>query len=302
VSPDSLLWKYYGDRRISLLGARAGTTENMHPQLGQAVSEHSVIFHDLFERVRRSAPQILASLYSASPEAGALRIRNFHKSLKGTMPEGSRFAGTPYKGLDPETFYWAHATFLDMTYACVERFVRPLTLAEKEQLFQESRDWYSLYGVEDSAQPSSYLEFREYWDRTVREDLLGDTRIAQYSVGYMKGKGLTRAFPVPRSMPPWLWHKVVAPAVDSFAAFIGAGGLDPDLREKLGVEWTHRQERRYARFCKALRLVGPAWERFAPLRWRYAPEAVEAFERTGTDPRKIQVRQSRPEPPKARQR
>ena len=75
--------------------------------------------------------------------------------------------------------------------------------------------------------------------------------------------------------------------IDTLAAFLGAGGLDPALRDKLGIAWSGAQERRYRRFCAAVRAVGPAWERLAPLKWRYDPAAVGAFEREGVDPRLI---------------
>jgi len=292
VHPRSLTWRYFGDRRLQLLLGRAGTTENMHPQLGQAVSDHSVIFTNLAERVQRSIPPIMTTVYGSADvaEKTGLRIRNFHKPLKGTVKiPGSSFDGTPYHGIDPATFYWAHATFLDQIYAAVERFIKPLTLAEKEQLFQESRDWFSMYGVDDAWQPETYLEFQEYWDRVVHDELEGGTKVAQYTVGYIT-KGITRAFPRPEGAPRWLWSLVLAPVIDRLGAFLGAGGLDPELRVKLGIEWTAGQDRRYRRFCAAVRAVSPLYERLVPLEKRYSPEAVEGFRREGVDPRSIHVR------------
>lgn len=286
VPPSSLIWKYYGDRRRVLLGPRAGTTENMYPQLGQAVSDHSVIFTNLMDRVRRSDLQIMDAIYGTNPAETGIKIRNFHKPLKGIVNDDSKYHGTAYKGLDPETFYWAHATFVDMTLAHVERFNRPLSLTEKERLFQESRSWFSLYGMDDSVQPTSYPEFQEYWDEVVRNELVGHTKVAQYTVGYIT-KGITRAFPAPPKLPAWLWHKVIAPPINTFYAFIGAGGLDDEMREKLGIAWSPGQARRYTIFCAALRAFGPLWERFAPLDWRYEKQAADAFRREGINPRTI---------------
>ena len=286
VDPQSLLWKYFGDRRSLLLVGRAGTTENMYPQLGQAVSDHSVIFTNLLARVQRSVPRIMQAVYGDSPAKTGLQIRNFHKPLNGTMTDGSKFHGQAYVGLDPETFYWAHATFLDVVYVTCERFIRPLSDAEKEQLFQESREWYSLYGVDPTGTPETYQQFVQYWDRVVADDLVGHTKVAQYTVGYIT-KGISRAFPRPAAGPKPLWDKVFAPMIDTLAAFLGAGGLDSALRDKLGIAWSGAQERRYSRFCAAVRAVGPVWERLAPLKWRYDPAAVAAFQREGVDPRLI---------------
>jgi uncharacterized protein (DUF2236 family) len=291
LGPDSLLWKYFGDRRSALIVGRAGTTENMYPQLGQAVSDHSVIFTNLFARVQRSVPRIMEAVYGEAPTKTGLQIRNFHKPLTGTMSDGSKFHGQAYSGLDPETFYWAHATFLDSIFVTCERFIRPLSDDEKEQMFQESRDWYSLYGVDPTGTPATYDEFMQYWDRAVAEDLVGHTKVAQYTVGYIT-KGITRAFPRPQAIPKPLWDKLFAPMINTLAAFLGAGGLDDALRDKLGISWSAGQDRRYRRFCAAVRAIGPAWERLAPLKWRYAPEAVAGFQREGIDPRQIQPRPS----------
>ncbi|GAA2412390.1 oxygenase MpaB family protein [Mycolicibacterium llatzerense] len=289
LRPDSLVWKYFGDHRLNLLLGRAGTTENMYPQLGQAVSDHSVIFTDLFERVRRSLPPIANTVYGDAPTKTGLQIRNFHKPLAGTMSDGSKYHGTPYVGLDPETFYWAHATFIDQLLTGVERFIKPLTLQEKEQIFAESRDWYSLYGVDDSFQPRTYTEFVQYWDRVVADELVGNTKVAQYTVGYIT-KGLSRAFPVPKPIPPLFWNRLLAPVLDRVGSFLGAGGLDPALRDKLGIPWSARQEARYRRFCATVRALGPVWERLAPVWMRYMKQAVDGFEREHVDPRTITAR------------
>lgn len=289
LRPDSLVWKYFGDHRLNLLLGRAGTTENMYPQLGQAVSDHSVIFINLFERVRRSLPPIANTVYGATPTKTGLQIRNFHKPLVGTMSDGSKYHGTPYAGLDPETFYWAHATFIDQLITGVDRFIKPLTIGEKEQIFAESKDWYSLYGVDDRFQPQTYAEFVQYWDRIVADELVGHTKVAQYTVGYIT-KGLSRAIPIPKRIPPRLWHLLLAPVLDGIGSFLGAGGLDPALRNKLGIPWSEQQEIRYRRFCATVRALGPAWERLAPLRIRYGKQAVEGFEREHVDPRTIAAR------------
>ena len=58
------------------------------------------------------------------------------------MPDGGR-----YHALDPDVFYWAHATFWYGNIRCAEVFGPSITEAEKRQLFEESRAWYAMYGV-----------------------------------------------------------------------------------------------------------------------------------------------------------
>ena len=46
LDPDSLTWRYFGDWRGMLQGPWAGSLQNMHPQLGAAVEEHSTFFRE----------------------------------------------------------------------------------------------------------------------------------------------------------------------------------------------------------------------------------------------------------------
>lgn len=285
VAPGSLLWKYVADKRAHLVVGQAGITENMHPQLGQAVSDHSLIFENLFERVRRSAGPILSTIYGEAPEKTAIRVRNYHRALSGTV-QGSKYDGTRYEGLDPETFYWAHATFVHVYILVADRFIKRLSRAEKEQMYAEACDWFSLYGMDASVQPATYGEFEEYWERMVREELVGDSRVAQYTCGFIK-KGVSRVIPKPQQMPDWMWSRVVAPSIDSFVTMMGAGALDSVMREKLDIPWSRRQAVIYPIVCAVIRALGPIYERRVPLEKRYYPEAVEGFKREGIDPRTI---------------
>lgn len=54
LGPESLTWKYFGDWRGMLQGPYAGSMQNMHPQLGAAVEQHSQFFRERWQRLLRS--------------------------------------------------------------------------------------------------------------------------------------------------------------------------------------------------------------------------------------------------------
>ena len=54
LGPDSLTWRYFGDWRGLLQGPWAGSMQNMHPQLGAAVIDHSTFFRERWPRLLRS--------------------------------------------------------------------------------------------------------------------------------------------------------------------------------------------------------------------------------------------------------
>ena len=73
LGPDSLTWKYFGDWRGMLQGPWAGSMQNMHPQLGAAVEEHSIFFQERWPRLLRSLYPIGGVVFDAerAPMTGA---------------------------------------------------------------------------------------------------------------------------------------------------------------------------------------------------------------------------------------
>ncbi len=189
LGPGSLTWKFYGDVRVQLFGfQRLASTENAIAELAQAVSEHSVIFGDFLGRALRTARPVLKTIYSDDPHGWGRTVRDFHTGIKGTMPGGER-----YHALNPELFYWAHATFIDQIIYCTDTFVRRLTRAEKEQIFEEGKIWYALYGISARRQPDSYDEFVRYWDSMLER--FTSTKVVRYGTGYIR-KGLPPLGPI----------------------------------------------------------------------------------------------------------
>ena len=196
LGPGSLTWRYFGDTRMLLVGPRAAVLQNMLPALGQGVLDHSVFFSETFARLKRSAGPILDTVYGGdrSSETGR-RVRDYHVGIKGTMPDGSR-----YHALDPETYYWAHATFLDNMLYGIETFVRPLGEDEKRRIYDESKTWFRMYGVSDRAMPDDWEAFQAYWKRMLDEEIVAH-KTARYGVGYA-----TKGLPAPPKVPKPVWR------------------------------------------------------------------------------------------------
>ncbi|MCV7316052.1 DUF2236 domain-containing protein [Mycolicibacillus parakoreensis] len=268
LGPESLVWRYFGDNRMFLVGPRPGVLENMLAELGQGVLDHSVFFSDTAARLRRSLPPIFMTAYGADDDNPGQQVRDFHLDIKGEMPDGSR-----YHALDPDTYYWAHATFFDQVLYFADTFVKRLTRAEKEQLYLESKTWYRRYGVSERGMPADYAGFEAYWDRMLDEVLVAH-KTATYAVGYV-----TKGFPRPKGVHPAVW-RVVSVVFNPLAAFLTTGGLPPRARTMLGLPWSAAQERRYQRLAAVCRSrpVNWVWDHL-PMRVRYNKFARAGFAR-----------------------
>lgn len=268
LGPDSLVWKYFADNRMALLGPRAAVLQNMLPALGQGVEEHSVWFAETLARLQRSIPPIFNTVYGGEDDHAGIQVRDFHRDIKGTMPSGER-----YSALNPDTYYWAHATFIEHLITATDTFVKRLSDDEKDQLFAESITWFERYGVSATGTPQTYAEFQEYWQHALAERLVAH-RTAAYGVGYA-----TKGWPRPKQVPGPLWFLLKRP-VNAISSAITIGGMPPEAREILGLPWDEGRERRYQRFAAVSRALNPLYARL-PARLRMHPIAVRAYAREG---------------------
>lgn len=269
LGPDSLVWQYFGDNRMALLGPRAAVLQNMLPELGQGVQDHSVWFAETLARLQRSIPPIFNTLYGADPKASGHEVRDFHRPIKGRLPDGK-----PYSALNPETYYWAHACFVEHLITATDTFIRRLSEAEKNQIFRESVTWFERYGVSSRGTPQTYAEFRGYFENALDQRLVAH-RTASYGVGYA-----TKGWPRPAPVPRLLWRLVRRP-VNAISSSITIGGMPPRARAILGLPWDDRRERRYVRFATAMRRLRPMIDRL-PRSLRMHPIPASAYARETT--------------------
>lgn len=266
LGPDSLTWECFGDLRGLLLIGRAGILQNMHPAIGAGVEQHSDYSSNPWNRLLRSAPPILGVVYDggAAPATGA-SVRDYHREIKGVDGNGQR-----YHALQPDVYYWAHATFFESQIVMRQRFGTPLTAAQQEQLYRESIDWYAQYGVSMRPVPPDYAAFRAYWDRTV-EELLEATQPVRWSLDRARLKDVDRPY---ESIPRPLW-RLLRPLVMGGSMWVAAGTLPPTARERLGLRWTTRDER----LLRLLARVTRATFRLLPHDLRYMPRARRGWKR-----------------------
>jgi uncharacterized protein (DUF2236 family) len=263
LGPDSLTWKYFGDLRTGMMGVWIGALQNMHPELGAGVEEHSILLREPLQRVARSVYPIMGVVYDGerASQTGQ-QIRGFHQTIKGVDGSGRR-----YHALNPDTFYWAHATFFMLVLKTAEYFCGGLTGDEKRQLFDEHVQWYRMYGMSMRPVPSTWEDFQEYWDRMCRDEL--EINRATLDIFAIR-------IPKPRFvlLPTPVWDQMFKPLVAG-QRWIAAGLFDPVVREKTGMRWTAGDEVLLRLFGKAVEVA--FWA--VPDEIRLHPRALTAYKR-----------------------
>lgn len=265
LGPNSLTWQYFGDWRGVLLAPWAGAMQNMHPGLGAGVEQHSRFFEERWERLFRSLYPIGGVVYDGPRAAETAReVRGYHHTVRGVDRHGR-----PYHALDPDTFYWAHATFFMLTYLVADRLGPGLTEPQKRQLFAEHVQWWRMYGMSMRPVPGSWEEFRAYWERMAGE-VLEDNQATRDVLAL----GRIAKPPALRRLPQWVWRLVRGPQA-RFTEWFTVGLFPPAVRQRLGYAWTVRDERRLRRLGW---LVHHGW-RLVPHSRRYHPRARAGWQR-----------------------
>lgn len=263
LGPDSLTWKYFGDLRTGMLGVWIGAIQNMYPELGAGVEEHSILLREPLQRVARSVYPIMGVVYDGGrASATGKQIKQYHHTIKGVDASGRR-----YHALNPETFYWAHATFFMLVINVAEYFCGGLTEAEKRQLFEEHVQWYRMYGMSMRPVPKSWEDFQEYWQRVCRDELeINQATLDIFQIRIPKPKFVL--------MPTPVWDQLFKPLVAG-QRWIAAGLFEPSVREKAGMRWTPSDEVVLRLFGKLVEIAFLA----VPDEIRLHPRALAAYRR-----------------------
>jgi uncharacterized protein (DUF2236 family) len=283
LGPDSLSWRKLGDPRYFFGAGYALMLQVAHPTVGSGVRDHSNFQEDPWGRLMRTTDYLFLLVYGgkAAPPMGR-RLRDLHKSIKGTNPDGSR-----YHALEPEAYAWVHATLIEASFAAGERVVGPTTAAERDRLYAEYMPLGRLVGVRPGDLPEKRSDFHDYVDTMIAERL-----VRHETVDVLLS---LLGSPAPPGLPviDQLWPLLrVGPSRALKTATLGL--LPPILRERFGVRWGDVQQtelRALGRASRALtpvlparlRCVGPEYLRMrreaiagGPLGTRAEPVAVAA--------------------------
>lgn len=266
LGPGSITWQRAGELRNMFAGLTGGLLQLMHPAVGGGVREHSRFFDDPYERIFKSIGPILGVIYDDDPHATGRWIRDQHTGINGTDEKGRK-----YRALDPETFWFTHASFTMMVRDSIDRFSNePLTPQQWDWLAsRESPTWYSRYEVSMRPVPLERQAFEEKWD-DICNNALELTPAAERTIERFDEGDMGR----PSFIPEAIWKAVHLP-VSEVAKVAAIGGLPESLRDRLGIPFSAKDQRRLDRIEAAARNIPP----LLPARLRYFPRALEGMRR-----------------------
>ncbi|MEV5559154.1 oxygenase MpaB family protein [Nonomuraea wenchangensis] len=261
--PGSMHWDTAGEYRNLLVAGSALVLQTMHPAVGAAVAEHSTYKSDPWGRLNRTLTSVQTWVYGGEDGlAEGRRLREIHRTISGVDERGR-----PYHALNAEAWAWVHLTLFERFVALNRHFGTPLTGAQQRRLYAESRQLGHILRVPERELPADLEDYWRYFDRMVAERLEPHPTALDV-LSAMRGAPAPPGLPAPLRR---LWTPVGAGAGE-FSHFVTVGTLPPAVRDKLGLRWTVKDERRLRRVGQAVAALTPR----LPERLRYMPIAYRA--------------------------
>ena len=155
LEPGSMHWRVYKNPiALAVGGVAAVLLEFADARIRSGVWDHSTYKADPIGRSKRTGIAAMVGVYGPQPAARRViqGVTNMHTRVVGETPKGES-----YKALDVELLDWVSATAGYGFLNAYDRFVEPLTEAEKTRFYAEAHPIARLYGVKYS--PSSQADF-----------------------------------------------------------------------------------------------------------------------------------------------
>ena len=228
----SVARRVHGDRAVGLLyGQRALLIGALEPLTYTGTMLSTRAADRPFERLARTA-KIQETIFLGTREeadAELAKVHKLHERINGTLPEaaGKFPAGTSYSAFDPELMLWTLAVIADSGREMYETMVRPLSEAEREDLWQDYLRFGELFGMPRDVAPATHREFKAWLEERLSAPDLQATP-----------HGLEMAPLVAFEQP------VPAAARGNLAVqnLIIKGTLPPRVRDIFAIPWTRAHE------------------------------------------------------------
>lgn len=147
AGPASVSWRIFKNPvALAIGGIAAVLLEFADARIRSGVWDHSVFKTDPIGRSKRTGMAAMVGVYG--PQSAARRViqgvTNMHARVEGETPSGEH-----YKALDVELLDWVSATASFGFLTAYDRFVTPVSDADKKRFFEEGVPVARLYGVQN---------------------------------------------------------------------------------------------------------------------------------------------------------
>jgi uncharacterized protein (DUF2236 family) len=274
--PSSVSWKVNRESALFLGAGRAALLQLAHPWVATALNQHSNLLNDPLARFHNTFRVVFTMIFGTHDQALAAsrHLYHLHTRIEGKLPESiAGYArGSRYEANEVNALVWVYATLIESALLAYGTVLLPLSSAERETYYAESKTLAALFGIPPDALPADWSSFEAWMRGMLASDALGVNSLSREMADrILHGSGSW--VPVPD------WYRALTAALMP-VRFRGEFSLVYGEREEREVararNWLSRI---YKRMPAGLRFVGPYNEAQSRLRGRRAGALTRASNR-----------------------
>ena len=263
--PSSLSWRINRESALFLGAGRASLLQLAHPWVAAALDQHSNLRSNPLDRFHKTFRVIFTMVFGTLDQALAASrfLYHLHTRIQGELPAAVACypQGSHYEANEARALLWVFATLIDSALLAHDFVLPPLTAAERQTYYAESRRMAALFGIPPSMLPPDWPAFQAYIGTMLESGDLGvDALSRELAHRVLHGRGSW--VPVPG------WYRALT-----------ASWLPERLRHGFALDFGLREQRAVARASRCLpplyrrlpavlRFVGPYHEASARLAGR----------------------------------
>jgi uncharacterized protein (DUF2236 family) len=261
--PWSVTWRVNRESAVFLGAGRAALLQLAHPWVAVALAHHSNLLNDAIGRFHSTFRVIYTMLFGTRAQAmeASKRLYQRHTGIRGELPNaiGSHVQGEHYEANEIAALRWVYATLVESAMLAYEFVLPPLSPAEREEYYLESKRMAALFGIRGEDLPQDWTAFSRYTAEMFDSPQLGvDDNALALGRSVLSGVGTW--------LHPPHWYLSVT-----------AFWMPPRIRTGFALPFGKREQqavdraarwlpRIYPRIPEMLRFVGPFHEAEARLR------------------------------------
>ena len=152
--PSSISWKINRESALFLGAGRASLLQLAHPWVAAALDQHSNLRSDPLARFHNTFKVVFTTIFGTLQQALAASrsLYHLHTRIQGQVPTtvGAFAAGSHYQANEVDALRWVFATLVESAVIAYESVLPPLSAAEKETYYGESKTLAMLFGIPPS--------------------------------------------------------------------------------------------------------------------------------------------------------
>jgi len=207
--PDSVTWRINRESALFLGAGRAALLQLAHPWVAAALAEHSNLLSDPIRRFHGTFRVVFTMVFGSLHQAlaAARSLHTLHVRIRGELIEdvAGWHRGTNYEANEIAGLRWVYATLVESAVLAYECALGPLDQEAREQYYQESRTFASLFGIPADALPSGWNSFAAYNQEMRASSVLGVSQGARAMAHSLLAGSETK----PQWIKPPHWYRAL---------------------------------------------------------------------------------------------